>query len=522
MPLSSNGPRIAILGFAIESNRFAPVSTREDFEARAYLSGDALMTDARSAAPAMTPEIPAFVRDMDATGAWIPMPILFANAESGGPVEHGFFTHTLNVFEAGLRAALPLDAVYICEHGAAITTASDDPDGEVFALVRRIVGDAVPVVATVDLHANVSDLMVDSVDTLISYRRNPHVDMAERGADAARVVRELLAGGAVAVAHLRMPVCAPPTQLLTAPGTGPYADMIESAEALLDDPRIINISAVAGFVYGDTPKNGLTVIVTTRNDPAFAKHTALDLALPAWQGRSAFSPALTSLEHAVEMARDAGANPRLPPLCLADVADNPGGGGRGNTPYLLQALLAAGAQHVILGVITDATLCAEAHQLPIGASFTARFNRDENTLYSDAFEAQATVMKHHAGQGIGRRGQLAGCRFDLGPSVLLKIDGIEVVVISNRHQCHEPMFFELFGLDIAAARTVVVKSRGHFRAAFDEFFKPAQIYSVDAPGLTSPVLSRFDFQRLPRPVVPMDEMDAWEPNVRLLTKRKIT
>ncbi|ALM84553.1 M81 family metallopeptidase [Bordetella sp. N] len=521
MPITSSGPRIAILGFAIESNRFAPVATRADFVSRAYLKGAALMDDARSEAPAMTPEIPAFVRDMDRSGAWTPVPILFANAESGGPVEHAFFVDTLAVFEAGLRAALPLDAVYICEHGAAITTESDDPDGEVFALVRGIVGPDVPVVATVDLHANVSDRMVDNVNTLISYRRNPHIDMAERGADAARVLRELMAGGKVAVAHIRLPVCAPPTQLLTAPGTGPYADMIASAEALLDDPRIVNISGVAGFVYGDTPKNGLTVIVTTRDDPAFARQTALDLALPAWQGRAAFSPELTSLEEAVALARQAGENARLPAVCLADVADNPGGGGRGNTPYLLQALLAAGAQGVIMGVITDAALCAEAHGLGVGAAFTARFNREETTLYSDAFAAPAKVLKLHQGQGVGRRGQLQGCRFDLGPSVLLEMDGIKVVVVSNRYQCHEPMFFEMFGLDIAQARTVVVKSRGHFRAAFDEFFKPEQIHNVDVPGLTSPVLARFDFQRLPRPTVPMDTMQDWSPQVRVLSHPKL-
>jgi len=520
MPTSSTGPRIAILGFAIESNRFAPISTREDFVTRAYLRGDALMADARSDAPAMTPEIPAFVRDMDGAGDWTPVPILFANAESGGPVEHGFFADTMAVFEAGLRAALPVQAVYICEHGAAITTESDDPDGEVFAMVRRIVGDAIPVVATVDLHANVSDRMVDSVDTLISYRRNPHVDMAERGADAARVLRELMAGGEVSVAHIRMPVCAPPTQLLTAPGTGPYADMIASAEALLDDPRIINISGVAGFVYGDTPKNGLTVIVTTRNDPAYARQVALDLALPAWQGRAAFMPELTPVEQAVALAHAAGEDERLPAVCLADVADNPGGGGRGNTPYLLQALLAADVQGVIVGVITDAALCAEAHRLGVDASFLARFNREETTLYSDAFETQARVLALRDGQGVGRRGQLQGCRYDLGPSVLLQIGGIKVVVVSNRYQCHEPMFFEMFGLDIAAARTVVVKSRGHFRAAFDEFFKPEQIYNVDVAGLTSPVLARFDFQRLPRPVVPMDAMAEWTPKVRMLSKRK--
>jgi microcystin degradation protein MlrC len=510
-------PRIAILGFAIESNRFAPVATRADFESRAYLAGEALLADARSPAPAMTPEIPAFMRHMDTQGNWTPVPILFANAESGGPVDHAFFADTLVRFEQGLRASLPVDAVYICEHGAAITTEEDDPDGAVFELVRAIVGPDVPVVATVDLHANISDRMVDHVDTLISYRRNPHTDMAERGAEAAAVLLEYLAGAEITVAHVRMPVCAPPTQLLTAPGTGPYADMIASAEALRD-PRIVNVSAAAGFVYGDTPKNGLTVIVTTRNDAEFARQTALDLVAPAWRDRAAFTPELVPLADAVARAAACGRDAALTPVLLADVADNPGGGGRGNTPFMLQALLAADVQGAILGVVTDAELSAEAHALGVGATFTARWNRADHTTYSDSFEASATVLRLHDGVGVGRRGQLAGCRFNLGPSALLQVGGVRVVVISNRHQCHEPQMFEMFGIDIAAARSVVVKSRGHFRAAFDEFFEPRQILNVDAPGLTSPVLSRFDFQRLPRPVVPLDALAEWTPNVRLLRK----
>ncbi len=515
-------PRIAILGFAIESNCFAPVSTREDFVARAYLAGNAMMDDARSAAPAMTPEIPAFVRTLDKLGAWTPVPILFANAESGGPVQHSFFVDTLAQFERGLKAALPVDAVYICEHGAAITTEHRDPDGLVFERVRAIVGPDVPVVATVDLHANVSDLMVDSVDTLISYRRNPHTDMAERGEEAALVLLELVDGRekglTLSVAHIRMPVCAPPTQLLTAAGTGPYADMVHSAERLLDDPRIVNISAVAGFVYGDTPKNGLTLVVTTRGDADLARETACNLALPAWRDRAAFSPDLVPMTQAIHAAHEAAQDPALPAVCLADVADNPGGGGRGNTPFILQALLQAGVRNAILGVVTDAELAAEAHALGEGAQFSARFNRAETTLYSDAFEAPATVLRLHDGAGVGRRGQLAGCRFNLGASALLQVGEVKVVVITNRHQCHEPMFFEMFGLDIAAARCVVVKSRGHFRAAFDEFFAPEQILNVDAPGLTSPVLSRFDFQCLPRPVVPMDDVADWTPQVRMLNK----
>ena len=509
--------RIAILGFAIESNRFAPIATRADFVGRAYLAGEQLLADARSPAPAITPEIPAFVRRMDQLGGWTPVPILFANAESGGPVDHVFFAETLAVMERELRAALPLDAVYICEHGAAITTEEDDPDGQVFEMVRSVVGPAVPIVATIDLHANVSDRMVDAVDTLISYRRNPHTDMAERGADAADILAELLQGMHITVAHVRMPVCAPPTQLLTAPGTGPYADMIQAAEAL-NDPRIVNISAVGGFAYGDTPKNGLTVIVSTRNDAQFARQIALDLVTPAWLGRAAFSPELTPLEQAVALAKAAGDNPALPAVLLADVADNPGGGGRGNTPFILQALLKENVRNATLGVVTDPELSAQAHALGVGAIFTARFNRAETTVYSEAFDATATVLQLHCGKGVGRRGQLAGCSFNLGPSALLQIEGLQVVVITNRHQCHEPAFFEIFGIDIAAERTIVVKSRGHFRAAFDEFFNPEQIINVDAPGLTSPILSRFDFKRLPRPVVPIDALAEWTPQIRMLSK----
>jgi len=412
-----------------------------------------------------------------------------------------------------VTAALPLDAIYICEHGAAITTEMQDPDGEVFERVRAIVGAGVPIVATVDLHANVSDRMVDSVDVLIAYRRNPHTDMAQRGAEAAQVLNELLQGVHVTVAHLRMPIVAPPTQLLTAPGSGPYADMIEMAEAL-DDPRLVNVSVVGGFAYGDTRKNGLTVIVTTRDDAPFAKEIADRLAGHAWQKRVAFTPELTSLDRAVALARTASHRSSVPAVLLADVADNPGGGGRGNTPHILKALLAAGVRHVLMGVITDPELAAEAHACGVGSVLNARFNRNEATLYSDPFEATAKVLKLHDGRGVGRRGQLAGCRFDLGPSALLQIEGIRLVVITHRHQCHEPMFFEMFGADIAFARVLVLKSRGHFRAAFDEFFAPEHIFNVDAPGLTSPVLSRFDFKNLPRPVVPLDEVADWTPDAR--------
>jgi microcystin degradation protein MlrC len=121
----------------------------------------------------------------------------------------------------------------------------------------------------------------------------------------------------------------------------------------------------------------------------------------------------------------------------------------------------------------------------------------------------ATVRRLHDGAMRGRRGIYANNTLALGPCAALQLDGIAVVVISNRVQCADPVFFEAFGLDIAAARVVVVKSRGHFRGGFDEFFRHEQVIEVDAPGLTSPVLSRFAWKHLPRPVLPIDAAAEW-------------
>ena len=193
-----------------------------------------------------------------------------------------------------------------------------------------------------------------------------------------------------------------------------------------------------------------------------------------------------------------------PALIFADVADNPGGGGRGNTMWILEAFHQAGVQNALVGVIHDPALAAEAHELGEGARFIAHFNRDGGDAFSKPFSASAVVRRLHDGVMRGRRGIYADNTLALGPCAAVQLDGITVVVISNRVQCADPVFFEAFGLDIAAARVVVVKSRGHFRGGFDEFFRHDQVVEVDAPGLTSPVLSRFTWQHMPRPVLPID------------------
>jgi microcystin degradation protein MlrC len=508
MSAAPSSPRVALLGFSIECNRFAPPATKAHFLARTYLEGDEIVADARAATPCMLPETPGFVAAMDASGAWTPVGIALAMTEPNGPVEHAFFVELLGTIERRLRAALPVDAVYICSHGAALTTAEDHPDGVLFAKVREIVGPDVPIAATLDLHANVSERMVGSVDAFIGYRTNPHLDMRERGAEAAGAIREMLRGVKPQLALIRLPIVPPTVTLLTA--AGPYAEMIELGQRRMS-AEIMNVSAMGGFAFADAPECGLSVVVTARRDKQAAERLACEIAELGWANRSRFYPRLTTRDEAVAKALAVGRDRSLPALAFADVADNPGGGGRGNTTFLLRAFYEAGVEGALLGVFYDPDLAAEAYRQGVASRFEARFNRSEITSFSEPYSAPATVAALTDGRCVGRRGIYAGLRLELGPCAALQVGGITVVVISHRVQCADPVFFEMMGLDIGRARSVVVKSRGHFRGGFDEFFGAEQIVEVDLPGLTSPMLNRFTWTRLPRPVIPLDEGVDWQP-----------
>lgn len=498
--------RVAILGLMLESNRFAPVITEEDYLKRVYLAGDEILEDLHSADPKLPTEIRGFAAEMDNQVEWMPVPILVGLVEAGGPLDHGFFETAMQEVRTRLLAAGPLDAVYISNHGAMITTQNADPDGEIFQAVRDIVGPLVPVVATLDLHGNVSDRMVRLADVIVAYQTNPHVDMLERGRDAALLLQELWAGMKPEVAFIRLPLVPPTVTLLTE--TGPYADIMAYGQALVGGD-IANVSVLGGFAYSDTPKNGMAIIVTARVANGSAQDVVNKIARMAWAEHLRFVPRLTPLQEAVDRVAQVAENPNLSAVILADVADNPGGGGNGNTMWILQALHARGVSGVIAGVINDPNLAAEAHRLGQNARFRAVFNRVPPDEFSQRFEADARVVAIHDGDCVGRRGFYAGRRMNLGASALLDLGGIQVVVISIRTQCADPIFLEMMGLNIAKARAVVVKSRGHFRAGFDEFFAPAQVIEVDAPGLTSPVLTRFDFKNMPRPVFPIDPDTEW-------------
>jgi microcystin degradation protein MlrC len=504
------GPKVAVLGLHLEANAFAPATTLPDFAAQCLERGQAISALARAETSHLPAEFPGFYRRMDETGPWQPVPVLVASAPPGGPIEQAVFQGFLDEIRTGLAAALPLDAVYVGSHGASSATGDEDSDGTLLALVREVVGPAVPVMVSHDLHCNVSERLVAASTALVVYRTNPHVDMAARAADCATLIREALAGERFATAFLRLPLAPPTVTLLTA--EGPYADLIRDAEALMaQDQRIANASVAGGFVFSDLPKCGITVTVTARGaDLSAAREAALGLARRGWAERGRHTRRLLSVPEATALALRAGRGEH-PAVIFSDSGDNPGGGGRGNTSWVLRAFHEAGVQGCVLGVFIDPSLAAEAHALGLGARFEAVFNRAEDQ-FGKRFAARARVVALSDGEGIGRRGTMAGRRFSLGRAGLLELEGsgLRVVFGSLRRQLLEPRMLEMHGIDIGQARVVVVKSRGHFRAGFDEFFTPDRVHEIDAPGLTSPILQNFPWQRLPRPLYPLDEDAAWQ------------
>lgn len=498
-------PRIALLGMICESNRIARPAGRKDFHSLCWFEGDALLAEARKTDSAIAAEFCSFVKAMDASGAWEPVPILLAASHPAGPVERAVFDEALGTMLAGLRAAGPLDGILIANHGAMVAEHLHDPDGEIAEQVRNVAGDTSRIVMTLDLHANISDRMVETTDLIVGYRTNPHVDMIERGEEAAFSMRRMLGGLADPKStHLKMPVCPASVTLLTA--TGPYGAMIDFGQRRQAElaGSILNVSVFGNFVFSDVPENGLSVVVTARNDQKAADDLAREIAAHGWALRDGFIKDLTSVADAVNLALE---NDRQATI-FSDAGDNPGGGGSGRTTELLAALIGANAQDVLYGSFYDPALAAEAHSAGVGARFTARFNTKASgepwEHWDVPLAAEAEVLALHDGGVTGRLGIFAGRRMTLGKCAALKIGGIVAIVISDRAQTADPVFFEMFGLDIAAARTIVVKSRGHFRAGFIPWFAPEQVYEVDTGGLTCPVLQRYDFQYLPRPSFPLD------------------
>ena len=496
-------PKIAIGRISHETNTFSPVpTTLESFrEGEGVLEGDALVREHSGAKTGLG----GFL-DVAAEERWQIAGTLAAGATPSGNVAAAAHAALRDRLVARLTAAGPVDGVLLHLHGAMCADGAPDAEGDICRHVRAAVGPEVPLVVELDLHGNMTAPFCESVDAVFVYRTNPHVDPYERGLDAARCLARILRGELPRpkVYIVKPPMLPPTINMRTA--EGPMHDLLEDGRAWEAKPHIVDVSVFGGFPYADFDQAGTSVLVTA-TDPAAGRACAEAMGRRAWDLREAFLKPLPAVPEAVERALRLAAGRPGKPVVLADVADNPGGGGTGDTPELLRELVRRGAAGAA-ACVWDPETARRAAQVGLGRTATFRIG---GKVAPDAFgapvEVQGRVAHLSDGEFVGTGPVVRGRKMHCGPTAQIDAGGLKIVVTSIRHAANDRGFFRVGGVEPEREPLLVIKSRGHFRADFEPIAHA--IIEVDAPGAANPNLDRFPFAHVRRPIWPLDRDLTW-------------
>lgn len=473
--------RIAIAGFQHETNTFAPLKATW----KHFVQGEAWPGLTRGAAlfhvfPPMNIPIGGFIREAGTLGFDL-VPILWAAAVPSAQVTEDAYERIAGEIIEGLEQFRGrIDAVYLDLHGAMVAEHVDDGEGELLRRVRQVVGPEMPVVASLDLHANVTEAMVRHASLLIAYRTYPHLDMAETGQRAARHLHALLYGWPKQHAALRrIPFLLPLTAQCTMvePSKGLYARL-----AMLEGGSVMAVSYAAGFPNADIAECGPTVFAYA-DSPAAAAKAADTLANAIVAAEPDFVVEMLTPRDAVARAQARAANARKP-VVLADVQDNCGAGGTSDTTGVLRALVEADAVGAVVGVLTDEGVAKAAHAAGAGAELDLQVGGKLFLEGDPPFHGRFRVEQLSSGKFLCTGPFYNGLQADLGPMARLRClagrGGVEVVVAAGRMQAADQDMFRHVGIEPAATKILVLKSTVHFRGDFTAVAD--QILIVEAPG----------------------------------------
>src|SRR5262252_9467570 len=433
-----------------ETNTFSNISTdRRQFETRGLHYGGEIIEAFRGTGTCLGGMIDAATR----RGATL-IPSVAAAASPAGRVTRDIYSHVKERMLRDLKAAGSVDGVLLDLHGAMVTEEHDDGEGDLISAVREVVGPSVPIAVSLDFHGNISDTMVREADLLHGYKTYPHVDMGERGVEATERLLDVIGKRLRPTAALRKPPLLPP---LGNQGTarGPMHRLYAMAEEMEKDPKVISISIFAGFPHADIPE-------------------AVARALAA-EGQ---------------------------PIVLADMADNTGGGAAGDGTEVLRELVRVGARSTIVACIWDPQAVARCVEAGVGGSVTLEVGGKVDQRHGAPLRVTGLVRTLSDGRFVHKGPMARGLPGRLGTTAVLDVNDIKVILISYRWQTLDPEMIRFVGLDPLDHKILVVKSTIHYRAAFEPIAH--EIIEVDAPGLSSSNLGRFDFRRIRRPIFPLD------------------
>ena len=481
--------RVLIAGYQHETNTFAP--SLADW--RSFESGETFPPYARGPAmqramSGLSLPVSGFIGEAERQG-WSLLPSAWAGASPSSYVTSDAFERIAGAIVDDVRAALPqgLDAIYLDLHGAAAAQGADDSEGELLERLRACVGARVPIVASLDLHANVTERMLQLADAMVSYRSYPHVDMAATGELAAQLLlRRLQAGRKEPMHWRRLPFLIPLNAQSTwmEPARSRYQELVA-----LDQRHGTMLSFCMGFPaadfaecapmvwgHGEHAREAVESLYAAVGEPSQWTLDVLD--------------AVQAVARAIALAEHASA-----PVVIADTQDNPGAGGDGNTTGMLHALLQQGAGkrfpgQVALGLMVDPNAAELAHRHGLGACIDMAVGKSVPTFTGQPSDAPVggryTVIALADGACTLAGVVMKGLTLRLGASACLEVDGVRVAVVSGKAQLLDREMLRMVGIQPEQMRIIVVKSSNHFRADFTPIASHVLVAKAAGPMAVDP------------------------------------
>ncbi|MCE5259501.1 MAG: M81 family metallopeptidase [Chloroflexi bacterium] len=495
--------RIAFGAFQHEANSFCPQpTTLASFQHNKLKFGSELLNESRSTATEDAGALTVLCAQPDIEI----LPLLAAKAGSGAAIQKAAYTELRDDLLQRLQAALPVDGLLLVLHGAMMAEGEDDASGDILARAHAILGPEVPIVATLDLHANATERMARQATALVGYHTAPHIDLYETGQRAAEILVGAVRGQLhPTMALARLPLIVPAENARHT--DGPLSGIINRALELERQGAILRGSVFAVQPWLDGSGVGCSVVVVTDNQPEAAREYALEMATTFWQRRADFIPELVPADEAVRRALVGEERTAI----LCDSADAPSSGSTGDSSTILRALLGADtSQHFVLANVVDAPAAAIACAAGIGQQVSVEIGGTLAPQYFAPVRFSGYVKSLHDGVFRFKGQGMRGVTYRMGRTAVLVHEGIHLVVMEHGVTQWDPELYRSLGLEPNDARVVQVKSPAAFRAAYKDIAD--EIIIVDAPGAASPKLTALPWQHLERPIYPLDDL-AFTPTV---------
>jgi microcystin degradation protein MlrC len=436
------------------------------------------------------------------------VPLVYAAATPSGKVTREAFRTLLDKLVAGLREHGQADGLLLDLHGAMVSEDCDNPEGLILTEVRRTVGMALPVIAVLDLHANISETMRREASVLLGYDTYPHVDMQARGEEAGDLIVRLARKEVRPVSALVKPPMMPTSQNMST-NRDPMRTLLAMAHEAERNPRLLNVTVSGGFPPADVLDGGLSVLATADGDLELARQTAELIARKAWEMRSGFLGGAIGLEEAVDEAMKEHEGL----ITVVDIADNPDSGGPGDGPELVRILVEKGARNCAFCSIADPEVVNKAVEAGVGNRLSVFLGGKTDRLHGRPYFLNDAQVKTIAdGRFINRGPMKTGIQEDIGRTVLLAVREVSIIVAEKRISPIDLGMFRMVDIEPTRMSIIGLKGKGHFRAAFEPISR--RIILAEGPGITGSELGRLQFKNIRRPIFPLDPDVSYDATLR--------